>query len=70
MSFSRFNQRSIAKDEEIALCIIDTELNQTLGEHFADDMRNTDNYDLQAWKDRSNWKGFKEWFMAFFRKQL
>ena len=65
-----FNQRSMGKDEEIALCIIDPEINKTLTEHFANDMLSAEEYDLQKWKNRGNWQRFKEWFVAFFKKQL
>lgn len=65
-----FNQRSMGKDEEIALCIIDRDLNETLTKHFAEDMRSAGSYDLQSWKDRGAWQRFKEWVMAPFRKQL
>ncbi len=65
-----FNQRSMGKDEEIALCIIDRELNKTLSDHFEEDMRSAAKYDLVRWKNRSYWQRQKEWFLSHFRKQF
>ena len=65
-----FNQRSMGKDEEIALCVIDHELNKTLTHHFDEDISNSEEYDLQKWKNRNTWQRLKEWFMSFFRKQF
>ena len=65
-----FNQRSMGKDEEIALCVIDKQLEEKLNDHFNDDISKSKPYDLGKWKNRPTTMKMKEWLMSHVKGQL
>lgn len=65
-----FNQRSMAKDEEIALCVISESLIQTLNQDFVNDLRNSYPYDIEKWQNRSFGQRIKEKISSLLKSQL
>jgi cardiolipin synthase A/B len=65
-----FNQRSTAKDEEIALCVISNDLIESLNNDFDDDIQSAEPYDLERWQNRSYWQRMKEYSAKLFKRQL
>lgn len=65
-----FNQRSMSKDEEIALCVINDAFIQALNKDFEDDLSKSQAYDMQAWESRSIWRRISESAASILRKQL
>lgn len=65
-----FNQRSVAKDEEIALCVISKDLIKTLNKDFKEDMQKSEPYDLKRWRNRSYWQRVKEFLATLLKTQL
>ena len=49
---SNFNRRSLDHDEEVLLVALDTEVVSVLDEHFADDLRRSEEIDLTRWRSR------------------
>ncbi len=50
---ANFNHRSMRKDDEILLNVVDEELVGHLDRHFAEDLARSEPVDLATWKDRS-----------------
>lgn len=50
---ANFNHRSMIKDDEINLVLIDEQTNKTLTEHFMEDLEYAEPVTLQRWKNRS-----------------
>ena len=65
-----FNQRSKAKDEEIALCVIDKPLLTTLSQQFSDDLTQSERYNLENWQNRSWCLKLRQWLALQLKSQL
>lgn len=65
-----FNQRSAAKDEEIALCVISKPLINTLNKNFKEDLEKAEPYNLERWQNRSVWQRLKEFLVLLIKRQL
>lgn len=57
---ANFNHRSMGKDDEIALCVIDDALFNNLAADFEHDRGGCDQVDLESWRQRGPWQRFKE----------
>lgn len=65
-----FNQRSTAKDEEIALCVMSDDLIKTLNKDFDEDLKKAEPYNLERWQNRSYWQRIKEYLATLLKRQL
>lgn len=65
-----FNQRSAAKDEEIALCVMSDDLLKTLNKDFNEDIQKAEPYNLERWQNRSYWQRTKEHLATLLKRQL
>jgi cardiolipin synthase len=67
---ANFNQRSMTKDDEVCLVVLDDELVATLHRHFEEDCGRSEEYTLEKWRRRGLrqrmkerfWNGFRHWF--------
>lgn len=50
---ANFNHRSMIKDDEINLVLVDGSINRTLTDHFNEDLEYSEPVTLQRWKNRS-----------------
>lgn len=57
---ANFNHRSMGKDDEIALSVIDEPLFQNLAADFEHDRGRCDRVELESWRERGLWQRFKE----------
>lgn len=64
------NQRSMSKDDELALVVIDRELCAELDRDFERDQESAKEFDLGRWQERSWWGRVKERCARVFTPQL
>lgn len=50
---ANFNHRSMLKDDEVNLVLIDEHINKTLAAHFREDLKYSELVTMQRWKNRS-----------------
>lgn len=67
---ANFNQRSMRKDDEIALVIIDKEITAILDQHYSEDLRACEGIDLNTWRKRNPLQRFGESTMRLFKSQM
>ena len=67
---ANFNSRSIQKDDEICLSVLDPPLTATLDEHFEHDRSRSEAIDPARWKDRSAWQKTQEKLTKLVRGEL
>lgn len=67
---ANFNQRSIQKDDEICLTVVDADLVRQLDEHFAHDLTHAKPIDLDDWQRRSLPQRAKEKAARLLRGEL
>ena len=67
---ANFNQRSMSKDDELALVVIDPELCATLDADFDDDRRYAEVMEPTRWRRRSLWQRLKERAVRVLHPQL
>ncbi len=67
---ANFNQRSMLKDDEINLVLIDKNINQELTGHFEEDLSHTNKVDPERWKRRSFFRRAGERFASIFKQEL
>lgn len=67
---ANFNQRSMLKDDEINLVLIDKDINKELSEHYEEDLFDTEKVIPERWKKRSVFRRTGESFMRIFKQEL
>lgn len=67
---ANFNQRSMRKDDEIALVILNKDITTTLDRHYSDDLRSCELIDLKNWQKRNFLQRFGETTMRLFKSQM
>ncbi|MDZ7689856.1 MAG: phospholipase D-like domain-containing protein [Balneolaceae bacterium] len=67
---ANFNHRSMLKDEEVNLVLIDPELCQELNEHFVKDLEHCDKVHPSQWKKRSLFRRGLETVTKLFKQQI
>lgn len=67
---ANFNHRSMLKDDEINLVIIDKETNSTLKSHYSDDLEECERITNFRWKKRGYTKRVLEAVLSPFKQQL
>ncbi len=65
-----FNQRSMLKDDEINLVLIDEEINKELSGHYEEDLSNSEKVLPGRWEKRSIFRRVGESFMRIFKQEL
>ena len=65
-----FNQRSMLKDDEINLVLIDKEINKELSGHYEEDLSDAEKVVPGRWKKRSVFRRAGESFMRIFKQEL
>ncbi len=67
---ANFNQRSMRKDDEIALVILNKEITAILDQHYSDDLQACEHIDLNNWRKRSPLQRLGETTMRLFKSQM
>ena len=67
---ANFNHRSMLKDDEINLVIIDSGTSQELRSHFTEDLENSERITNFRWKKRDMVKRVLEVIIRPFKQQL
>ncbi|MFV1885308.1 MAG: phospholipase D-like domain-containing protein [Balneola sp.] len=67
---ANFNQRSMLKDDEINLVLIDETINKELSTHFEDDLGYTEMVEPGRWKKRGLLRRAKERFTRLLKQEL
>lgn len=67
---ANFNHRSMLKDDEVNLVIIDEDLTSTLNSHFQDDLKGAEEVDEHRWNGRSQWKKSLEKLTNVVKQQI
>ena len=67
---ANFNHRSMLKDDEINLVLIDQEISNVLGSHFEEDLENSERITNFRWKKRDMIKRALEVVVRPFKQQL
>jgi len=65
-----FNQRSLRRDDEIALVLFDQALAETLAQHFQEDMQHAEEFDIERWPKRGLGHRIRERLAALIRREL
>lgn len=67
---ANFNHRSMLKDDEINLVVIDEDLATKLNIHFESDLEYCEKIDLDRWDGRPKWKKYLEKFTNLVKQQI
>lgn len=67
---ANFNHRSMLKDDELNLVVLDPELTEELDRDFDEDLEYSERIDSGRWRHRSPWQRVKEASTRPFRRQL
>lgn len=67
---ANFNQRSMQRDEEVFVNILDRGIAAELDEHFEQDIQLAERYSLELWRKRGYWQRFKEAASSVLRDNL
>lgn len=67
---ANFNHRSMLKDDEVNLVIIDKELASKLNSHFQDDLEGAEKVDEHRWNGRPQWKKSLEKLTNVVKQQI
>ncbi len=67
---ANWDQRSMSKDDELALVVLDAELASTLDRHYTEDVAEAREIDLDRWRKRSVFSRIKERLTGAARPQL
>jgi cardiolipin synthase len=67
---ANFNHRSMLKDDEVNVVILDEQVTQELNSHFDSDLEYCEEVKKHQWKKRSLWKRFTEKLTLLFRRQI
>ena len=67
---ANFNSRSIQKDDEVCLSVLDPRLTKTLDEHFDHDRSRSEAINPAQWRDRGIWQRTKEKLTRLVRGEL
>jgi cardiolipin synthase len=67
---ANFNQRSMQKDDEVCLTVLDPPLVKTLDQHFEHDLTRAEPVDLDTWRQRGWWQRCKETAMRVVRPEI
>lgn len=67
---ANFNHRSMLKDDEVNLVIIDKELASALNSHFQDDLDGAEEVDEHRWNGRPKWKKSLEKLTNVVKQQI
>lgn len=67
---ANFNHRSMLKDDEINIVILDEQITGELMDHFLDDLKDCDIVEIGRWKKRSLLKRASEKFSSLFNHEI
>jgi cardiolipin synthase len=67
---ANFNQRSMRKDDEIALVILNKDITAILDQHYSEDLRACEGIDLNTWRKRNPFQRLGETTMRLFKSQM
>lgn len=67
---ANFNQRSMLKDDEINLVLMDKQINAELSSHFEEDLGNSEKVVPRRWKKRSPFRKITERLTRIFKQEL
>lgn len=67
---ANFNHRSMLKDDEVNMVIIDEDLASTLNSHFQDDLKESEQVDEDRWNGRSQWRKSLEKLTNVVKQQI
>lgn len=67
---ANFNHRSMLKDDEINVVILDRDITGQLNLHFEEDLTHCEKVDMKRWKKRGPLKKMKEKFAQLFNRQI
>ncbi len=67
---ANFNHRSMLKDDEVNLVIIDEDLASTLNSHFKEDLKGSEKVDEHRWNGRPQWKKSLEKLTNVVKQQI
>lgn len=67
---ANFNHRSMLKDDEINLVVIDPKLSETLNNHFRMDLDHCEKVEESRWKRRSLFRRSLETVTNLFKQQI
>lgn len=67
---ANFNHRSMLKDDEVNLVIIDEDLASKLNSHFHDDLKGAEEIDEHQWNGRPEWKKSLEKLTNVVKQQI
>lgn len=67
---ANFNHRSMLKDDEVNLVLLDTDLSQQLNEHFIEDLEHCEKVDPSRWQERGVFRRGLETVTKLFKQQI
>jgi cardiolipin synthase len=67
---ANFNHRSMLKDDEVNMVIIDEDLATTLNKHFKNDLEGSEKVDEDRWNGRSQWRRSLEKLTKIIKQQI
>lgn len=67
---ANFNHRSMLKDDEVSLVIIDEKLAETLNSHFEEDLGHCERITEKSWENRSTFRKGLETLTRLFRQEV
>ena len=67
---ANFNHRSMLKDDEINVVILDEQVTKELDDHFLEDLKHSEKVEKRRWKRRSLLKRVSEKFTHLFDQQI
>lgn len=67
---ANFNHRSMLKDDEVNLVIIDEDLAKTLNGHFRQDLEGSEKIDEDRWNGRAQWRKSLEKLTNIIKQQI
>ena len=67
---ANFNHRSMLKDDEVNMVVIDEDLATTLNNHFKNDLKGSEKVDENRWNGRSKWRKSMEKLTNLIKQQI
>lgn len=67
---ANFNQRSMLKDDEVNLVIIDAQVASKLNEDYREDLLSCEKVEMGEWKKRSVWRKFMEKLTGLIEQEI
>lgn len=67
---ANFNHRSMLKDDEVNMVVIDEDLATTLNKHFQRDLKDSEKVNEDRWNGRAHWRKSLEKFTNIIKQQI